>query len=280
MIKYSSQITPDTKVGDLQGWKLVSPAKQERNKTYYEGERKKHKEKEFVFMKRDFFTEAKQGLVLGEIGLLLFLARYMKYGDEGKITHNKERIGVSEIAKLINKSTKQVRRVLDELEKRSLIFRVKQGRKVYVELSDDLFVCGPLDNKELRTVKIYKVRLAEVAKELSLNELGLFMQMLENMHWKTHVLCHNPDEDETSQLILWKRADVCEAFVVKRNFVSRTLGKLMDLRAIGEVRTVNQGIVLHPSVVSRKDGGITWDEICEAIDSGLTKENFKKKKRK
>lgn len=276
MIRTVNELTPDTKIADLVGWQLVSPDQIEARKKYGETERKKHKEKEFVFMKKEFFSEAKEGLNLGEIGLLLFLARYMKFGSEGKLFSKNERLTVSEIGRMIGRKPTAVKKALNELEKRSLIYKVKEGRNVYVELSDDLFTCGSLSGEEVKTVKIFKVKLAEVAKKLSLNELGLFMQMLEFMHWKTHVLCDNPEEKLTEQLILWKRADVCEAFGVSRNFVSATLRKLMDIRAIGEVRTVNQGIVLHPNIVSRQKNTPTWDEICDAIDNGLTKENFKK----
>lgn len=258
------------------GGSAITPKQNEARKRYNERIRKQHKEKEFMFMKKEFFSRAKDGLTLGEIGLLLFLARYMKFGKEGQLTHNAERLTVSGVAKLIKKSDKQVGRILSELEKRSLIYKVKEGRKTYIELSEELFVCGSLNGDDVKTVKIYKVKLSEIAKKLSLNELGLFMQMLENMHWKTHVLCDNPDEKETNQLILWKRKDLSEAFGVGRNFVSSTLRKLMDNKAIGEVRTVNEGIVLHPSIVARQVVAPTWDDIVNAIDNGLTKENYKK----
>jgi len=276
VIRSARDLTPETKVGDLVSWTFISPDQREARRKFSEQERKKHKEKEFVFMKKDFFSQAKVGLSLGEVGLLLFLARYMKYGDEGKLTHKSQRLTVSEIGKLIGKKPSMVRKTLGELEKRSLLFRVKEGRNVFVELSDELFVCGSLNGKEAKTVKIFKVKLAEIAKKLSLNELGLFMLMLEHMHWKTHVLCDNPEELEINKLILWRRKDLCEATGTSRNFVGSTLRKLRDLKAITEVRTVNEGIVLHPSIVSRQKVTPTWDEIVEAIDNGLTKENFKK----
>jgi DNA-binding MarR family transcriptional regulator len=276
VIRSARDLTPETKVGDLEGWQFISPDQQEARKKFGEQERKKHKEKEFVFMKKEFFSQAKQGLNLGEVGLLLFLARYMRYGDGGKLTHQKQRLTVTEVGKLIGRKPTAVRKALDELEKRSLIYKVKEGRNVYVELSDDLFVCGSLNCEKVETVKIFKVKLAEIAKKLSLNELGLFMLMLENMHWKTHILCDNPEENDTTKLILWKRKDLCEATGLGRNFVNATLRKLMDFRAIGEVRTVNEGIVLHPSIVSRQRRTPTWDEIVDAIDNGLTKDNYKK----
>jgi DNA-binding MarR family transcriptional regulator len=260
----------------LQGWQLISPDQQEARRKFGEQERKKHKEKEFVFMKKDFFSKAKEGLNIGEVGLLLFLARYMKMNDGGKITHQSKRITVSEVGKLIGRKPTAVRKALDELEKRSLIYRVKEGRNIYVELSDDLFVCGSMEGNKVEAVKIFKVKLAEIAKKLSLNELGLFMLMLENVHWKTHVLCDNPEEQETNQLILWRRKDLCEATGLGKNFVNATLRKLRDLKAIAEVRTVNEGICVHPSIVSRQRVTPSWEAICEAIDNGLTKDNYKK----
>lgn len=237
---------------------------------------KPHKEKEFVFMKKDFFNKAKEGLNLGEIGLLLFLARYMAFGEEGKLVYKAQRVTVSQVEKLIGKRPTAVRKALGELEKRSLLYKVKEGRNVYIELSDELFVCGSLKGADVKTVKVFKVKLSEVAKNLSLNELGLFMLMLENVHWKTHVLCENPDEIETKQLILWKRKDLCEALGVGRNFANSTIKKLKEIRAIAEVSTVNEGIVLHPNIVSRQPITPSWNEIVDAIDNGLTKENFKK----
>lgn len=276
MINSTKDLRPDMKVGDLEGWQFVSPVQQEANKNYGEKKRKPHKEREFVFMKKDFFSQVKADLSFGEAGLLLFLARYMKIYDDGKLTHKGKRITVSEIAKLIGKSDRQVRTILDKLEKRSLIYKMKEGRSVYVDLSDELFVCGSLNGADIKTVKVFKVKLAEVAKELTLNELGLFMLMLENVHWETHVLCENPDERETNKLVLWRRKDACEALGVGRNFLNSTLNKLGGIKVIAEVKTVNEGIVLRPEIVSRRPSTPSWDTIVDTIDNGLTKDNYKK----
>jgi DNA-binding transcriptional ArsR family regulator len=276
VLESAKDIKPTTTIAELEGWQLISPNQREARKTFVERERKMHKEREFVFMKKDFFNKAKEGLNLGEVGLLLFLARYMVLGEEGKLVHKTQRLTVSDIAKLVKKSDRQIERVLNELEKRSLVYRVKEGRNVFVGLSEELFVCGSLKGEDVKTVKVFKVKLSEVAKKLSLNELGLFMLMLENVHWKTHVLCENPDELETKQLILWRRRDLGEALGVGRNFVGSTLRKLKDIKAIAEVSTVNEGIVLHPNIVSRQPITPSWNEIVDAIDNGLTKENYKK----
>ncbi|MEH7508138.1 MarR family transcriptional regulator [Priestia megaterium] len=275
MVNNVSELSKDTRK-ELEGWTLISPDQQKARSEYNKKSRKQHKEKEFVFMKKDFLSQTKEGLNLGEVGLLLFLARYMEHGKDGKLVNKTQRITVSEVGKLIGKKPTAVRKALDELEKRSLLFRVKEGRSVYVELSQDIFTCGSLNGEKVETVKVFKVKLAEVAKKLSLNELGLFMLMLENMHWKTHILCDNPEELTVNKLILWKRKDLCEATGLGRNFVNSTLKKLREVRAIAEVKTVNEGIVLHPNIVSRQRVTPTWDEIVDAIDNGLTKENFKK----
>jgi len=274
-IRSHKEITEDTRVGDLVGWNIESPAQQEAKKQYKQ--RKTHKEREFTMMKRDFVSEAKEGLNLGEMGLLLFLSRYMKYEEEGKLIRNSKRMTVSDIAKLVKKSERQIRTILDELEKRSLLYKVKEGRNVYVELSEDAFVCGSLNGSDARTVKIFKKRLGQVAKQLSLNELGFFMMMLENMHWQTNILVDNPDEFDSCEIVLWSRNDLCEATEVSKRFLSATLSKLMKIEAIVELRSVHRALVLHPSLVSRQVVTPTWDDLLNIINGAeLTKYNMKK----
>ncbi|MGG3573247.1 helix-turn-helix domain-containing protein [Bacillus gobiensis] len=275
MIRYSSQITPDTKVKDLQGFKIVSPAKQERDKAFYENERKKHKEKGFVMVDRDNIIYANKELSLSQAGLMMFLVSFMKFNEEGKLFHKGERLTVTNIAKLVGKSPKQTRRTIDELEALGFVAREKVGRKVYLNVTPALMVCGYTDSERKR-VKVYKERLRGLSKKLSLNELGLLIFMLGHLHWKSHVLCANPDENETSNVVLWKRRDVIEALGVSKDFIYKTLNKFLQLKITVEVKSVNEGIVLHPSLVSRQETRPTFDEILHVINESLTKENYKK----
>lgn len=99
----------DTKVGDLldNGWTLLSPERKAARKKYGERERKKRRrECEFEFLKKDFFSKAKNGLTLGGMGLLLFLVRYMHFSEEGRLIYKSKRLSVSELAMLVKKKSK------------------------------------------------------------------------------------------------------------------------------------------------------------------------------
>lgn len=268
----------DTKVGDLldNGWTLLSPERKAARIKYGERERKKrHREREFVFLIKDFFSKAKGGLTLGEMGLLLFLARYMRFSEEGRLIYKSKRLSVSELAKLVKKSPSQVRRLLAELERRSLLFRIREGNNVYVELSEKMFVCGSLDGKDVKTVKIFKKMLGEVAKNLSLNELGFLMLILESMHWRSHLLCSNPEEKDVNKLKLLHKKDLSDKLGVSKDFAYRTLRKLQELGVIAEVQAIKASICLHPQIVSRQHVNPNWEEICHCIESAQSEKYSK-----
>lgn len=254
------------------GWEFTSPKERDARRKYGERERKKrHREREFVFLIKDFFSKAKGGLTLGEMGLLLFLARYMRFSEEGRLIFKSKRLSVSELAKLVKKSPSQVRRLLAELERRSLIFRIREGNNVYVELSEELFVCGSLNGENVKTVKIFKKTLGEVAKDLSLNELGFLMLMLVCMHWRSHLLCSNPEEKDINKLNLLYKKYLPSKLGVSKDFVYRTLKKFQKLGIIAEVKEIKGGICLHPQIVSRQHINPNWEEICHCIESAQSK---------
>ncbi|MGE7761007.1 hypothetical protein [Peribacillus sp. NPDC097895] len=255
------------------GYTITSPAQKERNEQFKRLH--KPKEKGFVMLQRDNFNSVKGNLKIGQVGMYLFLVSYMKLNEEGKLYKSKtDRLSMEDVSKLVGKKPAQVRAIISELEANGLLTREKVGKNVYINISEGFLVCGKSRNDSM-FVKVFKTRLSEIAKKLTMNELGLFMLMLGHMHYKTHILCDNPDQEKTNELVIWKRKDVENEFGLSKNFVGTTIRKLREVRAVAEVRTVNEAIVLHPSVVSRTEAP-TWDKIVDAIDNGLTKDNYKK----
>jgi DNA-binding transcriptional ArsR family regulator len=268
------KLTPETKVSDLQGWKLISPEQQKRNREYMK--REQGKGAGFVMMKRDNFNEVKSHLTLSQHGVLMYLITCMKINEEGKLFKSKtERLSMNDACKLLGKKPAMVRRVIGELEALSIVYREKEGKNVYLSISDDHFICGD-GSKGYKTVKIFKQELKRVAKELSLTELGFFALMLGHMHWDTHVLCDNPDEKDNTKIVLWKKKHLADELGVSRPFLSATMKKLRELRIIAEVRTVNEGVVLHPNFVCRQVNKPSWETICDTIDNCISRDNLKK----
>lgn len=266
----------NTTIGEAleNGYELISPQRKERNRQFYEREGKKGVG--FVMMKRDNFNAVKANLTLSQHGVLMYLVTCMKINQDGKLFKSKtERLSMTDVCKLLGKKPAMVRRVIGELEALSILYREKEGKNVYLTISDEHFVCG-VGSEGYKTVKIFKEELKRVAKEVSLTELGFFALMLGHMHWNTHVLCDNPDEMDNKKIILWKKKHLIEEFGVSRPFLSTTMKKLRELRVIAEVRTVNEGVVLHPNIVCRQTSRPSWETICDTIDNSINKDNLKK----
>lgn len=265
----------DTPIGEAlkNGYELVSPKQKEARKQYVE--RKKHKELGYVLMNRDNVQVVETNLTLAQSGLLIFLTAYMKFNEEGKLFYKGERLTVSEASKLIGKSVAQTRKEIAELEANGLLVKEKVGRSIYLNLSEGFFKCGKVENK-FTFVKIFKKRLAEVAQQLTLNELGLLMHMLSHMHEETHLLCMNPDEKNLKQVVLWRRKDLPEVFGLSKDFIYKSLNKFLQLKITAEVRSVNEAVVLHPSLASRKPTTPDFKDILDVINDSLTTDNYKK----
>lgn len=254
------------------GYTLVSKEAMEARKKY---SKKRLGNEQFVRVKGGF-EEVKKHLSLEQSGLLFFLVGFVKFNEEGKLFNNSERMTVSDIAKLVGKSEAQTRKVLGELETLSLIDREKVGRKVFVSLGETFFNCG-YSEEAFKFVKVYKTRLKEIIKQLTLNEIGFLMQLIPHFHWKTHLLVDDPNENDLSKLVVWQRKNIAEELGLSIDFIKRAIPKLRKVQAIVEVKSAKTGIVLDPSLVCRQELKPTFEEIVRTInDAGLTKENFKK----
>ncbi|MDF2083819.1 helix-turn-helix transcriptional regulator [Bacillus pseudomycoides] len=248
------------------GYTLQSPAQRER----YEDYNKVKKGNEQFVMVKDNFTEVKAHLSLEQSGVLSFLLVYAKLNEEGQLFIEKnrklEKMTVSDVAEVIGKTPKQTKRILDELEKLNLIERTKEGRNVFVSLSEQFFNCGAVKDSE-KFARVYKTRLAELAKQVSLNELGLFMKVISHMHYKYYVLCDNPNEMDSSQVTIWQRKEIMTELNLSADFVRKTIAKLIKIRAIAEVKYGRlAGFILSPSLVSKELKRPSLDEIADFIE--------------
>ncbi|MCP1122939.1 hypothetical protein NKR74_06255 [Bacillus sp. 3103sda1] len=257
------------------GYTLVSPKEKELRRKFVE---RKLSNEQFVMVKEGF-SEVKKHLSLEQSGVLMLLMSFVKLNSDGQLYIEKdrklERMTVSDVESLIGKSERQTRKVLAELEKLSLIERNKEGRDVYVSLGENFFNCGIYEGNE-RFVKVYKAHLKEIAKQVTLSELGLLMLLLTHIHYKTHLLVDNPNEKDLSKLVIWQRKHIAEELGVSIDFVKRAIPKLRKVKAIMEIKSVKTGIVLSPPLACKQGLKPTLEEIQGAIDGcSFSKANFK-----
>jgi predicted transcriptional regulator len=258
------------------GGEVRTPQRVNSDKAYKKKmNQRKLSNEQFVRVKEDF-NKVKKLLSLEQSGMLMFLLGFVKFNEEGQLFNDSKRMTVSDIAKLLGKSEAQTRKVLSELEGLSLIYREKVGRNVFVSLGETFFNCGYSEDS-FKFVKVYKTRLKEIAKKLTLSEIGFLMQLLSHFHWETHLLVDNPSETDKSKLVIWSRKHIAEELGLSIDFVKRAIPKLRKVQAIVEVKSAKTGLVLAPSLVCRQEQKPSFDKIVRTInEAGLTKENFKK----
>ncbi|CAG9614914.1 hypothetical protein BACCIP111899_04147 [Bacillus rhizoplanae] len=258
------------------GYEIVSSAQKEAREKYLNSMSQRDG-RHFTMMKRDNFKVIKENLTLQQQGVLLYLATCMKINQDGKLfTEKGDLLTVKHLVASLDKTRSQVNKILSELESNGLITRKTVGKTTYVNMTDAVFVCEKL-KEEYKVVKIFKAHLQEKAKSISLNALGLFGMMLSYMSWTTNFIVENPDEEETSRLVLLKRKHLEELLGLSRPTVKKLMEELCKNRLIIEIKTVTEAICLDPKAVSRQTRKITLDELLDNIEkASFSRENFKK----
>ncbi|MGH0679026.1 hypothetical protein ACQVPP_17665 [Bacillus luti] len=259
-----------------EGYEIISPTQKETRRKYVD----RLKSNEQFVMVKGGFSEVKTHLSLEQSGVLMLLMSCVKLNENGDLYIEKdrklERMTTRDVDSLIGKSKAQTNRVLEELEALSLIERNKEGRSVYVSLGASFFNCGIYEGKE-RFVKVYKAHLKDVAKQLTLSELGLLMLLLTHVHYKTHLLVDNPEESDPSKLVIWQRKHIAEELGCSIDFVKRAIPKLRKVKALMEIKATKTGILLSPALACKQAYKPKLEDIQDYIDEcSFSKENFKK----
>ncbi|MCQ6565858.1 hypothetical protein ACQVPC_00360 [Bacillus mycoides] len=157
------------------GYDLISPAQKEAQKKYKE--KAKLGNEQFVMVKEGF-TDVKKHLSLEHSGVMMYLLGFAKLHERGQLfvesadKKKLERMTTTHLADLLGKSKRQTNDILVDLEKLSLLVRVKEGRSVYVSLGESFFNCGDYNESGL-FAKVYRTELKEVAKKITFSELGI-----------------------------------------------------------------------------------------------------------
>lgn len=262
------------------GYDFRSPAQQEAYSKYLDKQRSKDMTHHSRLIKERYET-IKENLTLQQHGLLLYLATCMRFGEDGKLfTDRGKRVSVKELARHLDKTTRQVNSILSELEANGVIQRVTEGKTTYVDMTDAVYICGKLEG-EYKTVKLFKAHLHEKARDLSLSALGLFALLLTHMNWKTNLIVENPDEPDTRKLVLLKRSHLVDLLGLSKPTVNKLMGELNRARLIVEVKTITDAICLDPKAVSRQAKKITFEELLDNIEeASLSVMSFKKANKK
>ncbi|MCP1166774.1 hypothetical protein NKS31_27940 [Bacillus sp. 1813sda1] len=262
------------------GADITSPAQKAARKgnpkeKHYEGNT------QFTMVKKDI-ERVQEYLSLENSGVMMFLLGFTKLGEDGDLYvesgdgKKAEQLTVGKLAELLGKKPTQVKTILAELEKLSLIVRTKQGRNTVISLGEQFFNVGEYKGNDKFT-KVYKTKLLEVAKKISFSELGLFFKLLSHFHFELHILVDNPHEVKHSELAIWSRKHIAPSVGCSVDFTKKAIPKLIKAGLLMEINSVKKVIILNPQLVSKKIKTPNIRELADAIElASLSRDNFKK----
>ncbi|MGQ8854819.1 hypothetical protein [Bacillus sp. SRB_8] len=262
------------------GYQMGSPAQQQSRKNYAI-KKSEMSEKRFAMQDVTNYETIRNQLTQGQKGVLLLLTTAMKVKKGGQLFKGQfERLTVEDVSSMIDKKRRQTNDILIELEQIGAISKEKVGKNVYINIVEDFYLCGFMEEKR-PMVKIFKKRLREVAGLLSLNEMGFLADILAHVHWTTHIICSNPTEPDVSKLEVWRAKDIVEVLGYSRNFVGATLRKFKRNEITMEIGTIIDVICLDPELVHRSAKEVTLMDIKEvARKIHLSSSNYRNANKK
>ncbi|MGM1433609.1 hypothetical protein ACS2CQ_11810 [Bacillus cereus group sp. BceL295] len=270
------QIREAKKVLKNEGYSVTSEAQKMGYKKKQRKENGKHEDNWFSWQNYAHHVAMKESLNDVQKGALLLMSTFIKRNSEGKLIDTRGgELTVNQLAKLIEKSPRQAKRIVTECESIGALTTRKEGKEIVITFTDMLYKCGTLEGEKKNHVKVFQQRIREVSKELSLKELGLLADLLAHFHWKGHVLCANPTAYELDKIQAWRRQDIIERLGYNKKFVTTSMRKFKNNRILLEVSGRVDLIVMSPYIACKQAEKVTLEEIEKVADSVANNPNVK-----
>jgi predicted transcriptional regulator len=210
----------------------------EQNKAY-----RKIKDKEMNYDRRKFIwcdnnnvLEVGKQMNLVEAGAMFSIMVHLDFNSDGIIVKNGKSVTMKDLESILGKSKRQVMTLLTNLERLSLVFRVKHGRETKIQVNEAFHYIGKSLNKDFKT-KVYTVKARTLVEQLNLQELGLLYKIIPHFHYEHMILCKNPDERDTNKLEYMKAEELADSVGVDKRTFFRLLPKLRQKGVIMSMKT-------------------------------------------
>jgi len=273
LIHNAGDLTPETKVKDLfdDGWKMVSPDQQERNRNFYERKKLSSSDKRnFTQLNDKECSIIVKNLTLPQAGTLLSMFAYMEQGGDGFLYFNGKELSLKDFSGLIKKGYASTKRNVSELVNLGYVTAHKKGRQVLYSVNSQIATRGKTTTKGFFS-RLFIVQLREVIKQASIQELGLFLFLLPYFNTRAYVVCSTPHELDVNDIKLLNREDIAEETGLSLPTVKRLIPSMMRKGLLTGVKTWRTAIVVHPKLVSRDRRKVTLEDVTEVIENELNK---------
>ncbi|PHD21294.1 hypothetical protein COF37_21395 [Bacillus wiedmannii] len=256
-----------------QGYEVTSPEQKEARKKWIANKDTKHWSWQNTLM----YISQRDNLTPIQRGSLLIMSTFLDNNGEGKL-HDSigGELTVIKFAKLIEKSVRTAKRIIEECENIGALTTHKEGKETVISFTDMLYICGKLpSDKEMKYVKVFKTSVRALVKDFKLNEIGFLADVLPHFHHENHILCENPTWNGTDGMEVWRRVDIVENLHYEKKFVSATIMKFIRNGVMLELRGRRDVLYLHPDIARRSPEKCIPEEVekvaCSVADDPKVK---------
>lgn len=195
-------------------------------------------------------------------GSMLVMSTFLELNGEGKLFDTEGgKLTINKLSKLLGKSTRTAKRIIDECENIGALTTHKEGKETVITFTDMLYTCGKLEGEQTQHVKVFKVAVRNLIKVLTLKEVGFLSDLLPHFHHKSHILCNNPTWNGSDGMQVWRRKDIIEVLEYDKDFVRKAVNKFIRNGILLELKSRIDVIYLSPEIACRQASGVTLEEI-------------------
>lgn len=202
-------------------------------------------------------------LDVNELGAIMKLIPYIKINSGGELRYEGKRMSVQEVAKALDISVRQSRRIVARLLEESVLNREKDGRAYVYNVNERYHSIGHV-MKGANFTKVLQVKTRTDIRNISLHAAGVLYKMLPFFNYTHFYLTDNPNESDASKLRHISHREFADMVNVNRNTVNNAL---RELRRFGFVILSDafgtQLYRINPDIMTRRVDNHTSD--VEAI---------------
>ncbi|PFO05802.1 hypothetical protein COJ85_08970 [Bacillus sp. AFS076308] len=191
-------------------------------------------------------------LTLEEMGAVFLLLPYMNLNRKGELTMRGCRMNVNSIAKAIGKSVPQTKRLLPKLVEAGVLYKEREGKSFVYGVSSEYHTIG--GGHDGRFTKLYQQFTTTLKEEfdLTIQLAGLLYAILPYFHYKTFLLCTNPNEDDDKALDPMSESELSGLLGIDRSTVYRLMRELSRRGVVAKISSFGVSIYrVNPDLMYR-----------------------------
>lgn len=223
--------------------------------------RLKNRGRNWVACYHETLRELIRKLSLDEMGALIKLLPYMRFNKSGQLLMDDVRMGAKEIAKAIGKKERQTKTLISALVKAGVLREEKEGRRKVYSVDRAYHTIGITPGSPF--TKLFQSFAKKQLEKLTIQQAGVLYAALPFFHYKSYLLCNNPDEPDENKADPMDAKELAEKLNVNYKTLYRHLDALSKKGLILKVGAYGVTIYrAHPDLMFRAE---VEDEFTEKV---------------